>query len=202
MKSDGLALATQTFGDWSIEVGPRVWDNVQIWEEIEEETVQANIELAAHLLRFYLEHVAYGLADGLRAKVEFHGGGQYDLGDLLPPVVQRWREKLKAAQRAAESWGQIDKGKELQLLREDFEAALSRTNLEQWTINALVHYNEWQNLQANDLRSVVTAFRELVGLFQCQNCLSFVYALPKKGASETLRCSCGTLSINLKCKGA
>ena len=45
-------------------------------------------------------------ADSLRAEVRFKGNGLYDLGDLMEPVVNRWRKKLGDAIKAAKSWDQ------------------------------------------------------------------------------------------------
>lgn len=80
MKTERLIPAGQTFGAWSVDSGPRVWNDRNIWTEINDRFHAAEVEVASALLRRYLEHTATVLADSLRAQVDFRGDGQYDLG--------------------------------------------------------------------------------------------------------------------------
>jgi predicted RNase H-like HicB family nuclease len=92
---------------------------------------------AAGTLRRYLEYVSTVLANNLRAPVEYHGNGQYDLGDLMPPIVRAWKGWIKTAKEAAASWGQDTTG------IEDFEreakGRVATSLAEQWMINKAVH---------------------------------------------------------------
>jgi len=51
-----------------------------------------------------LEYISTILADNLRARVEYHANGHYDLGDLWPAVVRAWKERLQEAKESAISW--------------------------------------------------------------------------------------------------
>ena len=97
MKTDGLIQTGQFFGGWNIETGPRIWDDRDIWTEIEEALDKDDVPRAAALLRRYLEYISSVLADNLQAQVEYRGDASYDLGDLLPPTLSRWKDRLKKA---------------------------------------------------------------------------------------------------------
>jgi len=47
---------------------------------------------------------------------------------------------------------------------------------------------------------VVAAFRDLLDRFRCATCDSWVYVTPRRGSSESLRCTCDGISFNLKSK--
>jgi hypothetical protein len=80
--------------------------------------------------------------------------------------------------------------------------AYSRTQGEQWPMNATIHYNEWlNNLQEHEFRPVVQAFKDLLTQFGCTQCDTYLHVLPQRGSSlEELRCDCGKVSFNLKRK--
>ena len=105
MRSEGLIDKSIKFARWSVDTGPRIWKDREIWDEIETALNEEDVPRASHLLRRYLEDISLGLADGLRANVQFHGDGQYDLGDLLPPVISCWKKKLNDGRKAEEFMG-------------------------------------------------------------------------------------------------
>ena len=108
MKTEGLINKGQFFGGWNIDTGPRIWDDKDIWTEIEEALGKDDVPVAAALLRRYLEYISAVLADNLRAKVDYRGDANYDLGDLLPPTLNRWKDRLKEGAKVASSWGNDD----------------------------------------------------------------------------------------------
>lgn len=198
MNTEGLIKRSQTFSGWTVETGPSVWHQKNVWTEIEEFLEQEDVQKAAATLRHYLEFVATILADSLRAQVQFKGDGQYALGDLMPSVVHRWPKKIKDAIKAEESWG-----KDTDLLAKLYEEAhnaAQRTQTENWMINPSVHYNEWQNLGAKEFRTVVDAFHEFLATMQCEKCESYVELQPRNATAQTIRCNCGDFHINLKKK--
>ena len=192
-----LIVHSQTFGGWNVDSGPRIWDDADVWQEIESELDKDHVPTAALYLRRYLEHVAFSLADGLRARLEFRGDGQYDLGDLLYPTISHWRDRLKDGLKVAQRWKQADTAARITILADKTKHAVAQSNIEQWAINKEVHYNEWVNLQAAEFRSVVRAFQELLDTVRCSKCNSFVYVSPRNGTPESVRCTCGDLAINL-----
>lgn len=200
MRTEKLISRSQSFSGWTVDFGPRVLDNHDVWAEIQAELAEDNVARAAWLLRRYLEYIAAILADNLRAQVEFRGDARYDLGDLLPPVLKRWRTLLERGQKSAAKWN-LDQAKEaIAATRERAKDLAVSAHVEQWPINAAVHFNEWANFQAREFQGVVDVFKDLLSHLRCDNpaCQSYLYVSPRKGKAEELRCSCGMTSINLK----
>jgi recombinational DNA repair ATPase RecF len=200
MKTENLISRSQSFGGWTIDSGPLVWDDHDIWTEIQNELAKDNVAAAAWLLRRYLEYTAVILADNLRARIGFRGDGHYDLADLMPHVLKRWRTLLEDGEKCATKWKLDDKKAALAAMRATAKDLIAKTNTEQWAINPSVHFNEWSNLQAHEFQEVVDAFKNLLEHLRCENpaCKSYLYVSPRKGQPEELRCNCGTTAINLK----
>ena len=200
MKTEGLIQSGQFFGGWNIDTGPRIWDDTDIWTEIREALDKDDVPRAAALLRRYLEYISVVLADNLRAKVEYRGDANYDLGDLLPPTLSRWKNRLEKGIKSAVHWGHDDVKLVLKTKLADAKSLSQKTSAEQWTINKSVHFNEWENFTKTDFKEVGDSFKALLNRIRCPNqkCGGYPYVTPRKGTSEQLRCSCGTININLK----
>jgi hypothetical protein len=201
MKSVGLVTAKTSiaFHSWTIDTGPLVESNQEIWDEIAAALGKGKVEVAAAALRHHLEYVSRHLADQLGATPPFRADGNYELRELLPSVLVRMKSLFGKAADAAQSWGN-DADKEAATKR---KAALSTSAgasyVENWAINKAVHYNEWANFGKKDFAPVVAAFKELLGCFRCENCDSWVYVTPR-GTPECLRCACNAIGLNLKPK--
>ena len=202
MKTEALIQKGQFFGGWNIDTGPRIWDDKDIWTEIQEALDKDNVPRAAALLRRYLEYISVVLADNLRAKVEYRGDASYDLGDLLPPTLERWKNRLEKGIKSAEHWGHDDIKALLEAKLAEAKALIQKSNAEQWAINKSVHFNEWENFTKTEFKEISDAFKELLDHIRCQNakCGGYPYLAPRKGSSEQLRCSCGAINVNLKTK--
>ena len=202
MKTEQLIARSQSFGSWTVDAGPRVWDDDDIWVEIQNELDKNNVAKAAALLRRYLEYTATILADNLRARVEFRGDARYDLNDLLPHVLKEWKTRLEKGEKSAQSWTRAEETVNIANLRAKAAGLVAKTNTEQWALNPSVHFNKWENFQAYEFKDVVEAFKELLEHLRCANadCRSFLYVSPRNGPSAALRCDCGETSINLKVK--
>jgi hypothetical protein len=200
MRTENLIQSSISFAGWTVDGGPLVWKDADVWEQIDEKLTKNDVPGAAHTLRRYLEYMCAILADNLRASVEYHGNGSYDFGDLLPAVIRAWKDLLADARDATASWGQDTSS--IDALKAEVKEKISEARAEQWVINKSVHFNPWANLQAEEFRTVVTAFRELLSSMQCANaaCREFVAVTPKKGKMEAIRCSCGNVNLNLKKK--
>jgi len=93
----------------------------------------------------------------------FRSDGNYELGELLPSVLNRMKKLCGSAAKAAQSWGN-DKEKDAATKRKDsLSTSNAASSVEQWAVNKAVHYNEWANFGRKDFEPVVTAFRELLG---------------------------------------
>ena len=202
MKTEGLIARSQSFAGWTVDTGPRVWDDHDIWAELQNELDKNDVPTAAGLLRRYLEYTANILADNLRVRVEFRGNGHYDLGDLMPHVLKEWRKRLEDGETSAAHWKRDDEKNALAAKRAKAKELIAKTNAKQWAINPSVHFNQWANLQPHEFREVVTAFKELLENLRCENpnCKSYLYIQPRKGKAEEMRCNCGATSINLKAR--
>jgi len=202
MKTEQLITGKSSvqFRKWTVDDGPVVWDSKEIWKEISDELDKNDVSGAAGTLRRYLEYISNHLSDRLRASIEYHGDAQYELGDLLPGVVMRWKKLLARAQESAQSWGRKEEVPQLSKRQEEFGALVAKSQIEQWAINKAIHYNEWANLSKQEFLPVVVAFRTLLDSLRCPACGGFFYLTPPKGNAEAIRCDCGSVNINLKKK--
>jgi hypothetical protein len=201
MKSAGLVTGKTSvaFHGWTIDTGPLVESNEEIWQEIARALAKGKVEAAAGALRHHLEYVSRHLADQLGAAPQFRADGNYELGDLLPAVLKRMKELYGKAADAAQSWGR-NEDKEAAVKRKEFlSTSAGASAVEQWAVNRAVHYNEWANFGRKDFEPVVAAFQELLGCFSCDKCASWLYVAPRV-SPETLRCACNAVNLNLKPK--
>ncbi|WP_315767583.1 MULTISPECIES: ATP-binding protein [unclassified Bradyrhizobium] len=201
MRYAGL-VSTKTslsFHGWTVETGPLVESNIDVWQDIAASLARNKVSDAAGTLRRHLEYVARRLADSLGASPVFRSDGNYELGDLLPSVLVRLRELCGKAVEAAQSWGKTSE-KEAGLERKKLLSTCNgAVNVEQWAVNKAVHYNEWANFSRKDFEPVVAAFRELLGCFRCNSCDTWLYITPR-GNPDAVRCSCSRVNMNLRSK--
>jgi hypothetical protein len=202
MKSAGLVTrrTSLAFQGWTIDTGPLVESNLDIWDDIAASLAKGKVEVAAAALRHHLEYVSRHLADELGATVQFRADGNYDLGDLLPPVLTRMKTLLGRAAEAAQTWGNNELRDSIVARRTALSNATGAQNVEQWAVNRAVHYNEWANFGRKDFEPVVAAFKELLRCFVCPTCESWFHTTPSRGAPEALRCPCATTNLNLMAK--
>jgi hypothetical protein len=203
MKSAGLVTAKTSiaFHSWTIDTGPLVESNVEIWDEIAAALAKGKVEVAAAALRHHLEYVSRHLADQLGATPTFKADGNYELGELLPSVLARMKSLCGKAADAAQSWGNTTAKDAATKLKTTLSTSNAATNVEQWAVNRAVHYNEWANFGKKDFEPVVAAFKELLACFRCESatCQSWLYVSPR-GTPESLRCGCNAVNMNLKLK--
>lgn len=202
MKTAGLVEGDKAieFRKWDVENGPNEWKNTDVWQEIEDYLIKNDVRAAASLLRHYLEYLCKELCHKWRAKVEFRGDGQYVLGDLLSPATSQLQNLYEEAIKAAGKWKQAETEEKLIAQRATMKELISKSQAEQWQTNASIHYNEWADLDKKDFLPVVAAFRSLTEAFSCKGCNTVFYLTYDKNVRDSLRCSCGTVNINLKGK--
>jgi hypothetical protein len=201
MKSAGLVTGKTSlaFHGWTVDTGPLVESNQEIWGEIAASLAKGKVEVAAAALRHHLEYVSRLLADQLGAAIPFRADGNYELGELLPSVLKRMRELCGKAADAAQSWGKTAAKEAATKRKAELSDSNGAANVEQWAVNKAVHYNEWANFGKKDFEPVVAAFKELLGCFRCEGCDSWLYVTPRTNP-ESLRCACSAISLNLKPK--
>jgi recombinational DNA repair ATPase RecF len=200
MKSAGVVTAKTSiaFHSWTIDTGPLVESNQEIWDEIGAALAKGKVEVAAAALRHHLEYVSRHLADQLGAAPQFRADGNYELGELLPSVLARMKDLCGKAAQAAQSWGKKPEKEAAANRKAALSTSAGASNVEQWAVNKAVHYNEWANFGRKDFEPVVAAFKHLLGCFRCETCESWVYVTPRHGIPESLRCACNAISLNLK----
>jgi recombinational DNA repair ATPase RecF len=201
MKSAGLVTGKTSvaFHSWTIDSGPMVESNVEIWQEMDKALTKGKVEAAAAALRRHLEFVSRHVADQLGASPQFRADGNYELGELLPAAIKRAKELYGKAAEAAQSWGNAAAKSICASRKDSLSASNGATNVEQWAVNKAVHYNEWANFGKKDFEPVVAAFKELIAQFQCGACQSFLYVSPR-GRPEAIRCACNGINLNLAAK--
>lgn len=197
---EGIVKNILQFRKWTVDNGPATWNFLENWNDIKSDIEENNISSASQKLRRYLEFIMRELTFKLRAKIEAKPTDNHDLGELMSAVESRFKEHLKKANSAANSWNQKDLIKKVALLGENFNTRYKATNAEQWAVNATVHYNDWANLSPEDFNVVLQSFRDLVESLKCSTCESWFYVSPIKGTPEILRCDCGQTSFNLRIK--
>ena len=201
MRSASLVTSKTSvaFHSWTIDSGPLVESNLEIWDEIAAALATGKVEAAAAALRHHLEYVSRHLADQIGATPQFRADGNYELGELLPSVLKRMKELYGRAADAAQSWGNEAAKEAASNRRTMLSTSSGASNVEQWAVNKAVHYNEWANFGKRDFEPVVVAFKELLGCFSCEQCESWPFVTPR-GNPDSLRCACNTINFNLKAK--
>src|SRR5215472_1673148 len=93
MKFASLVTAKTSiaFHSWTIDTGPLVESNLEIWDEIDAAIEKGKVEVAPAALRHHLEYTSRLLAGQLGASPPFRADGNYELGELLPSVLARMK---------------------------------------------------------------------------------------------------------------
>jgi hypothetical protein len=195
---ESCALRKQSnFFNWNLETGPKVNCGKDLWSRIDDNMADGNIAEAAALLRRGSEEFFAQACESLRAPVVFKQSGRFELGELLPPAMGQLKSHLKTAKSAANSWKRQDVVESLGLFDSTMSQVFTRTNAEQWAVNANVHYNEWANFSRDDFQPVVDAFRDLFGLFFCPNCGGMYHVVTEGATISSVQCNCGMVHWNL-----
>lgn len=186
------------FRQWSVDHGPSVSEEGDVWSDIERKAAENDISGAAAALRRHLEYVSAELAERLGASVQFRGDAQHELGDLLPSVIRRAKDLLERAKKVALAWQRHEEARSIEDRLADFSAKAQKSNAEQWAINKTVHYNEWAVLTPGEFRAVAHAFRALLEALRCAKCSEWLRLSPPRGEADSVRCECGEISLNVR----
>ncbi|CEA14171.1 AAA family ATPase [Methanobacterium formicicum] len=186
--------------DWQIDSGPRVNSQADMWNAIDKDLTRNDIPAAAAKLRRGSEEFFRSVCNSLRAEVKFRDNGQYELGDLLPPALKTYKNYLKKAKKAARSWDDNEEYDRLVALEKSSGEIFSRTNSENWAVNANVHYNKWADFTLSDFKPVVESFTDLYSVFKCDKCEGLLHVNVNANKVEAVRCNCNSFNWNLKGK--
>jgi hypothetical protein len=204
MKAEGLIKGKNFahFKTWDVDVGPAQWTNDGVWEEIEGHLAKNEVQPAAAALRHYLEYFAGEMCHRLRGMVEYRGDGNFGFGDLITGASNALADAYKKAKASANSWNKQDSVKSIAERAAAFDAARELARVDQWQLNAGVHYNPWADLTKADFQHVVEAHKAFTAQFACTACGELLYILPEYKPKEALRCACGDTNLNLVQKPA
>jgi recombinational DNA repair ATPase RecF len=199
LRTEGVVRSKEAieFFNWNLETGPKVNCGKDLWSRIDDNMADGNIAEAAALLRRGSEEFFAQACESLRAPVVFKQSGRFELGELLPPAMGQLKSHLKTAKSAANSWNRRDVVESLEVIDSTISQVFTRTNAEQWAVNANVHYNEWANFSRDDFQPVVDAFRDLFGLFFCPNCGGMYHVAMEGATISSVQCNCGMVHWNL-----
>lgn len=205
LKSAGLVPGKQMlkFANWSVEDGPMVHYEADMWGRIQADLDADDIAAAAAKLRRGMEEFSRFVCHNLKANVPYTLDDAGSLGDFLPAAIGRYKELLGKAKDAANSWNQTAVVDDLKKIDEIAKTIIAKTNAEQWNVNKAVHYNEWANLTKQDFQPVVNAFQELYeNVFSCSNqeCQAVLHVLQEGPNVTGVKCKCGNTNWNLNKK--
>jgi DNA repair exonuclease SbcCD ATPase subunit len=202
LRSEGIVTSRGSieFSRWTIDTGPLVSREVDLWEPIEQDLQRDDVPNAAFRLRRGSEHFFEMTCDALHASVQYKSNGRWELGDFLPAAIGQYRSLLRKAKAVSQSWGDQECFERLQELETVAKQIIARSNVEQWAINSNVHYNNWVSFSENDFRPVAEAFRDLHGLFRCSKCGGMLYLACTGPTPVSTRCNCGAVNWNLQKK--
>ncbi len=200
LRSEGIATRARTFQfyRWSVDTGPSLVFDTDLWSNIEKDFQQDDVSAAAARLRRGAESFFECLCDRLGAAVRYKTSGLWELGDFMSGARHEMKKligKAKAAESVYNRPGIIDSICDFDRKWKDI---VKRTGSEQWAVNAAVHYNNWHALEAEDLKPIVAAFLECFTLLWCNRCDSLLRVSFLDGEPTTLSCSCGTFLWNLR----
>lgn len=203
LKSEGVVSprGSVEFYNWHIDTGPQVNYEVDMWERIEADLEKNDVPSAAARLRRGAEEFFGMVCDSLQASVTYKMNARWELGDFQPSAMRQYRALLKQAKKAAQSWGDEERFDMLQELDSTVGPIYTRSNAEQWAVNANVHYNNWANFGEKDFRPVVETFQDLYGLFVCSSCGGVLRLAITGMTPVSVRCNCGKVNWNLIEKG-
>jgi hypothetical protein len=199
MKAEGLIKGKNFahFKNWSVDTGPAEWTNAGVWEEIEAHLAKGDVQPAAATLRHYLEYFSGEMCHRLRGVVEYRGDGNFGFGDLITGAANALADAYKKAKASANSWNKQDLVTTIGERAAAFTAAREAAKVDQWQLNAGVHYNPWADLTREDFQHVVNALKAFVAHFECATCSELLWVTPEYKPKEQLCCACGDASLNL-----
>ena len=188
------------FYNWNVSTGPQVNYEADCWEKIKADIDKSDISSAAARLRRASEEYFSLVCDSLHATITYKMNGRWELGDFLPSAICQYKHLLAKAKESALSWDNkevVEKIKEVDTIAGQI---YSRTNAEQWAVNANLHYNNWANFEKNDFLPVIDAFQDVSALFKCNACGRILYLTYLGMKPVALKCDCGKVNWNLVTK--
>ena len=199
MRTEGLTVgkAEAHFRAWDVHQGPTQWDDHDVWAEIDAHLTESDVRSAAALLRNFLEYASGELCHRLRARVQYRGDAQYQLGELLHPAIAQMKDLYAKGKKAANSYSLQAVVTDIATRESAFTAVVTATQAEYWYVNPAIHFNAWENLTPGEFAPVAKAFREFLEQFVCPKCNETIRVSPEREPMQTMQCGCGNFSMSL-----
>jgi len=188
------------FKGWNVDSGPKYLENPEVWDQIKKKVENNEISQAAHQLREHLEFFYEGICDSLIAPIGYRTDSRYGLGEFLNGSKGRYGSLLRKAKASANYWGNDQAMGKLMEIETQFKEDLKRTEIEQWIINELVHFNKLAESEKADFLPVVEAFQDFEGYFMCSLCGGKISVNLVERNETAVKCPCGKINWNLETK--
>jgi len=189
------------FYNWTIESGPKLMQEATSLQRVRDELSRGNVDGAVQALRKTTEHFFALAGENIEARVALRLNADWDLGQLASGTKGRLNELLAKAKEAANSWGDTKTMGELRTYADNASAIFESSQLEQWALNPIVHFNNWALLSPGDFAPVLDSFENLFSLFESPKCRSLLFLSRSNGSIVGVRCSCANIHWNLTKKG-
>ena len=198
LKSEGIIKQKNMlhFMNWSIDSGPIIEIEKDLWDRINEDLNKDDVPSAAHKLRRNAECFFENVCDFLSSNITYRGNHQWDLGDYAPAAISSYKVYIAKAKDNFNTMGQQDKVDRLNILEREANDVISKAQIEQWIINKNVHYDKWDGFTKADFTPIVDAFKKLFDLFYCKSCGNMIMR-SENGDKTTVSCGCGDIFWNI-----
>ncbi|MCX6113152.1 MAG: chromosome segregation protein SMC, partial [Proteobacteria bacterium] len=197
LQKEGVSKISYEFSRWSLDTGPFVSEETELWEKIKQNLENNDIHNAAFRLRIGTEQFFEGVCDALEASIQYKSDGRWELSHYLNAGVSAYKKLLKEAKNVANSWGNEKELEAIQERESIFDQIWKRTTVEQWAVNPNVHYSKWADFTVEDFRPVIDAFRDLFEVFICQRCGSMIKIASSGVIPVSFGCNCGFVTYTL-----
>ena len=186
------------FKGWTVDNGPIFEEGIDVWQKINSELEKNEVSSAAHELRAHAEFFYERVCESIGGKVCYKSDGRWELGDYLAGTKEAYKNLLKDAKRSANSWGKKEDVEKYDNMETVANEVIQRSQVEQWGINANVHYSKWDDFSKEDFLPIAEAFQDLEGLFKCTSCKGIISLNFEGTAPTNVACPCGQVFWNLK----
>jgi hypothetical protein len=191
LRSEGVISSNNSieFSTWTIDEGPFILSEKGDWGRIESLLEDGDVKGAAHRLRHTAEWFLREACYQMEAETIFKD--RWSFGDFINSAMNRYKNLLKKAKNACNSWGESTK--KLDKVDETRKKVFEEINNKVGEINPNVHYNadEWLSYTPEELKAVYIAFKNLYGLFWCDNCSSWIRVFKDGSKEVSVKCRCG-----------
>lgn len=176
------------FLGWSIQSGPTTVIVPEVWDKIEKDLEDNDVNAAAAKLRHWAESFFRTVCDSLQIPVRYRIDQLWTLGDFYDAGRGGTKSLLKKAKSAAHKAKDKDLQTELQALDDHRGQIYESIESERWMVNTAVHYNLWENLTVDEFSDAIKAFRSLADLLHCDECSGLLRVTDER---DFITCGCG-----------